>query len=161
MRNRERGTGNQKWAGHWQLWAQCRAWTQKSWDHDLSRSQLLNPLSHTGPKNSLIFFKYEIYCQIGFHTTPSARPNRCPPQYPSPTLRPSYPSSILSLFSVFKSLLYVGSIFNNVIEVPVGLVVVNDLLPTFSCAMVFAQCLPYGTASPRGENKPVAFTVTP
>ena len=26
-----------------------------------------------------------MYCQIGFHTTPSAHPNRCPPQCPSPT----------------------------------------------------------------------------
>ena len=35
---------------------------------------------------SLFIFKYEIYCQIGFHTTPSAHPNRWPPQYLSPTL---------------------------------------------------------------------------
>ena len=33
-----------------------------------------------------IFLIYETYCQIGFHTTPSAHPKRCPPQYPSPTL---------------------------------------------------------------------------
>ena len=33
---------------------------------------------------TLFYFSiYEIYCQIGFHTTPSAHPKRCPPQYPS------------------------------------------------------------------------------
>ena len=46
------------------------------------------------------FFKYKIYCQVGFHTTPSAHPNRCPPQYPSPTLPslspPINPQFILS-----------------------------------------------------------------
>ena len=31
----------------------------------------------------LFFSIYEIYCQIGCHTTPSAHPKRCPPQYPS------------------------------------------------------------------------------
>ena len=44
-----------------------------------------------------IFSIYEIYCQNGFHTTPSAQPKRCPPQYPSPTL-PSLPPPINSQF---------------------------------------------------------------
>ena len=39
----------------------------------------------------IYFFKYEIYCQIGFHTTPSAHPNRFPPQRPSPTFRSLLP----------------------------------------------------------------------
>ena len=44
--------------------------------------------------NMYIFFSiYEIYCQIGCHTTPSAHPKRCPPQYPSPTF-PSLPTPI-------------------------------------------------------------------
>ena len=34
---------------------------------------------------SYLFFSI-IYCQIGFHTTPSAYPNKCPPPCPSPTL---------------------------------------------------------------------------
>ena len=41
----------------------------------------------------IYFFSiYEIYCQNGFHTTPSAHPKRCPPQYPvcSQFLRVSY-----------------------------------------------------------------------
>ena len=54
-----------------------------------------------------LFSIYEVYCQIGFHTTPSAHPKRCPPQYPSPT-PPN--TSTLSLFSVFKSLLCFGSL---------------------------------------------------
>ena len=44
-----------------------------------------------------IFSIYEIYCQNGFHTTPSAQPKRCPPQYPSPTL-PSLPPPISPQF---------------------------------------------------------------
>ena len=32
-----------------------------------------------------------IYCQIGFHTTSSAHPNRCPPQYHHPPSPPSHP----------------------------------------------------------------------
>ena len=47
-----------------------------------------------------VFLIYEIYCQIGFHTTPSAHPKRCPPQYPSPTLSslppPINPQFVLS-----------------------------------------------------------------
>ena len=35
--------------------------------------------------NTFFFSIYEIYCHIGFHTTPSAHPKRCPPQCPSPT----------------------------------------------------------------------------
>ena len=35
-------------------------------------------------QEKFFFSRYEIYCQIGFHTTPSAHPKRCPPQYPSP-----------------------------------------------------------------------------
>ena len=53
------------------------------------------------------FFFNEMYCQIGFHTTPSVHPNRCPPQCPSPTF-PSLPPTrhqLSVLFSVFKSLL--------------------------------------------------------
>ena len=34
----------------------------------------------------LFFILNIIYGQIGFHTTPSAHPNRCPPQCPSPTI---------------------------------------------------------------------------
>ena len=48
----------------------------------------------------LFYFLYEIYWQIGFHTTPSAHPKRCPPQYPSPTLSslppPINPQFVLS-----------------------------------------------------------------
>ena len=54
------------------------------------------------PFYSTLFFKiYEIYCQIGFHTTPSAHPNRCPLQYPSPTLPflpPPHQPSVCSQF---------------------------------------------------------------
>ena len=42
-----------------------------------------------------------IYCQIGFHTIPSAHPNRCPPQCSSPTLPspspPINPEFVLSI----------------------------------------------------------------
>ena len=41
----------------------------------------------------IIFILNIIYCQIGFHTTSSSHPNRCPPQDPSPTC-PSLPPSI-------------------------------------------------------------------
>ena len=56
------------------------------------------------------FSVYEIYCQIGFHTTPSAHPNRCPPQCPSPTSSPSHPHQPSVYSQFFKSLLWFGSL---------------------------------------------------
>ena len=51
----------------------------------------------------LFFFSiYEIYCQIGFHTTPNAHPKRCPPQYPSPT--PHQPSVCSQFLTVSYAL---------------------------------------------------------
>ena len=51
----------------------------------------------------LFFFSiYEIYCQIGLHTTPSAHPKRCPPQCLPPTfpsLPPPHQPSVYSQFS--------------------------------------------------------------
>ena len=39
----------------WQLQVQCRAWTHKLQDHDLSQSQMLNRLGHPGaPSNYFI-----------------------------------------------------------------------------------------------------------
>ena len=52
------------------------------------------------------FSIYEIYCQIGFHTTPSAHPKRCPPQYPSPTLPSLPPPHQLSVCSQFLRVSY-------------------------------------------------------
>ena len=49
----------------------------------------------------LFYFLNIIYCQIGLHTTPSAHPNECPLQCPSPTFPSPPPLSTLSLFSVF------------------------------------------------------------
>ena len=58
--------------------------------------------------NVYFFILNIIYCQIGLHTTPSAHSNRCPSQCPS-LIFPAPPTSpsTLSLFFVFKSLLWV------------------------------------------------------
>ena len=44
----ESEAGSRPWAPNCQGRAQCRAWTHGLWDHDLSWSQLLNWLSHSG-----------------------------------------------------------------------------------------------------------------
>ena len=53
---RGRGTEDPKWALCWQQGARCGAQTHKLWDHDLSRGQMPNRLSHPGaPKTSPCF----------------------------------------------------------------------------------------------------------
>ena len=88
------------------------------------KSWMLSQLSHPGAPAmtcvlfllwstffSFLFLMNIIYCQIGLHSTPSAHPNKCPPQRPSPALPFSpTPPSILNLFSVFKSLLWFASL---------------------------------------------------
>ena len=69
------------------------------------------PLLGQPVKEKGIFF-FEIYCQIGFHTTPSAHPKRCPLQYPSPTLPPSHPHQS-SVFSQFLRVSYIYIPFIN------------------------------------------------
>ena len=50
-------------------------------------------------EGSVRFFFNIIYCQIGFHTTPSAHPNKCSSQSPSPTF-PSPPPPINPHFAL-------------------------------------------------------------
>ena len=70
----------------------------------------MEPILPTLPPSYVVFLSLfyfisflidEIYCQTGFHTTPSAHPNRCPPQCPSPNfpslLHPINPQFILSV----------------------------------------------------------------
>ena len=63
---RERGTGDLKWAQCAQQKARCRAWTHGPRDHDLSQSQMFNRLSHPGAptfwdilNQQLFHWKYE------------------------------------------------------------------------------------------------------
>ena len=51
-------------------------------------------------KERRFIFKNIIYCQIGFRTTPSAHPNKCPPPCPSPTF-PSPPPDMNWILLVF------------------------------------------------------------
>ena len=67
-----------------------------------------------GYSNLIFFLSFFIlniiYCQIGFHTTPSAHSNRCPPPCPSPTF-PSPPPPINPQFVLsIKSLLWFASL---------------------------------------------------
>ena len=55
-----------------------------SWAHSKMVPKILTPWCIYQAKrlcrwnDSFLFFSvYEIYCQIGFHTTPSAHPKRC------------------------------------------------------------------------------------
>ena len=82
-----------------------------------TKSQTFNWLSHPGVLTDFVFcfFSiYEIYCQIGFHTTPSAHPKMCPPQYPSPTL-PSLPPTPhqTSVCSQFLRVSYALALFQS------------------------------------------------
>ena len=44
----ERGRERRRQKALWQQRAQCGAWTQEPWDHDLNQSRTLNRLSHPG-----------------------------------------------------------------------------------------------------------------
>ena len=61
----KRGTEDPKQALCWQQRAQCRAWTHKPQDHDLSWSQMLNQLNHPGTSHYLLNTGGEI--QVPYH----------------------------------------------------------------------------------------------
>ena len=56
-RGRERGRQDLKWALCWQQRAWCGARIHKLWDHYLSRSRMLNQLSHPGAPRRLLTLK--------------------------------------------------------------------------------------------------------
>ena len=79
-----------------------------------------------------LFFNI-IYCQIGFHTTPSAHPKKCSLQCNHPLSPTPHPPSTLSLFSVCKSFLWFSSLpLCNVFPFPLPHgVLISFSIPTY------------------------------